>query len=568
MKKIKNIKIVFGILLFIIILLLFFLLYLRYNRNIQSTTKKTINPEFPVFPVLPTPSTNNQKYYISLTNPRVPAEILTKDNGMKIVQRNKIFQDTEIPENFSWREKLGNKILPARDQKQCGDCTVFASTSTLSDRYAARYNVMAPPLSVLWAATNINYYLNGDKTPYSCDNTRGGGEYDYLKFFKDIGCKLDSCWPIDRYDSNPIFSFPEPLLLKPSDCCIDGCKNPIASDIYRINNISYLSDITNSGLDNIQITKNIQLEIMNNGPVFGGFEVFQDFLSHNPFKSTYIKRDDKDEIYIRNSDDTYGWHSVEVTGWGTKIVNSKKIRYWEIKSSWGTDFSDNGYFKIAFSIDTPSPDNWCYLDIPLITNDNGKVYIDGGLFTFSVLECDGCQNILPLKTMFQKNPVPQNILTDLGNQSEYLILLPGPGTEIDIDLHSYIKWGRVYDNDDGSITDAYIHGCPSKLSCDYVKSYYPSTYCSGRGYIFGTSGSFDLTINVYYKIREIKTGKISNLYHIYYDARCQNSSDPFYQNAEGEGRTYGDNFILFPGDRVFQPPHIGICRAPVVIAGI
>ncbi len=594
-KKNKKSLIVFGILLFIVILLLFYLIHLIHNRNIQSsttkrtlnpevptnlltqnngmkilqrniqssTTKKTLNPEFPIFPVLP-----NQKYYNSLTKPEVPTSLLTEDNRMKIVQRNMIFKDTKIPDNFSWREKLGDKILPVRDQKQCGDCWAFSSTSTLSDRYAVRYNVMAPPLSVLWTITNIDYYLTKNTKPYSCD---GKGIYQCLSFFKDIGCKLDSCWPVDEYvsDINAIFpcKFPEPLLLKPSDCCIDDCKNPIASDIYKINNISFLSDIWTSDQSpeeiREEITKNIQIEIMNNGPVVGVYQIFDDFISDNPFKSTYTSRGDKDEIYIRNSNVSNGWHAVEVTGWGTKqIDNSESIRYWEIKNSWGTDVGNNGYFKFAFSIDIPTPDKWCYLDI------YDKVTGGGGMYTFSVLECDGCKNIVPLKTMFQKNPVPQNILTDLGNQSEYLILLPGPGTEIVIDLHNDIHWGRVYDNDDGSITDSYIHGCPSKLSCDYVKSYYPSTYCSGRGYIFGTSGSFDLTINVYYQIREIKTGKISNLCHIYYNARCQNLSDPFYVNGEGESRTYGDNFILFPGNRVFQPPQIMICRAPVVIAGI
>jgi len=568
MKKTKNIKkslIVFSILLFIVILLLFYLIHLRHNRNIKSTTtKKTLNPEFPIFPVLPTPSTNNHIYYKSLTIPEVPKNLLTKDNSMKIVQRNTIFKDTKIPESFSWREKLGNKILPVRDQKQCGDCWAFCSTSTLSDRYAVRYNVMAPPLSVLWTITNIDYYLNKDTKPYPCT---GRSIDKCLSFFKDVGCKLDSCWPVDEYideNINAIFpcKFPEPLLLRPSDCCIDGCKNQIASNIYKINNISFLSDIW-AGIDDQEITKNIQLEIMNNGPVVAYFEEFDDWNSANPFKSTYISRNDKDEIYIRNSNVSTGWHGVEVTGWGTKqIDNSKSMRYWEIKNSWGTNFADNGYFKIAFSIDLPSPDNSCYLDIP-----NRENY-GGGMFTFSVLECDGCNKIVPLKTMFQKNPVPQNILTDLGNQSEYLILLPGPGTEIVIDPYNDIKWGRLYDNDDGSNTDAYIHGCPSKLSCDYVKSYYPSTYCSGRGYIFGTSGSFDLTINVYYTIREIKTGKISNLYHIYYNARCQINSDPFYLNGEGEGRTYGDNFILFPGDRDEISKTYLLCRAPVVIAGI
>jgi hypothetical protein len=179
--------------------------------------------------------------------------------------------------------------------------------------------------------------------------------------------------------------------------------------------------------------------------------------------------------------------------------------------------------------------------------------------------------IIPLKTFFRTNPVPRNILSDLspGGYSEYLILLPGPSAEIVFDdIHNDIKWGRLYDNEDGSYTDPYIYPCPSKLSCEYVKSYYPKTINTGRGYIFGTSGSFDLTINVYYRILNKITNKKSDLYHIYYDAQCKINSDPLYLKGEGEARTYGTNFIVFPGERTYIPPRIMVCLPPVIIAGI
>jgi hypothetical protein len=509
-------------------------------------------PQPSIFPVIP----RRQIKRKNLADPTIPQKLLTQENTNKLVQFIKINKDIEIPDNFSWREKLGNNILPVRDQGQCGDCWAYSTTSALADRYAVKYDIMAPSLSVLWVVTNINYFDNKNTNKYSCE---GNFPYKAFELFLTVGCKTDDCWPLIDNTTD----FPEPLMMQKDNCCYNGCNdNNTSYKIYKIDGFRYLSDPT---LTHEDITRNIQLEIMYNGPVVGSFKVFDDFYD-------FAQINDDDAVYIRNSNESDGWHAVEIVGWGK---NSKGIRYWEIKNSWGIDCGINGYLKIAFTIDIPSSNNWCYLDIPSL--------LDGGVITCYPQNCqksisyfgDNCNQILPLKKTFQINPVPSYILGELSPSgvSYYLILLPGPGADIVIDIYNYIKWGRLYDNDDGSNTDTYIHGCPSKASCDYVKLDYPGTYNAGRGYIFGTSGDFDLTINVYYKVKNKITNEISDLYHIYYDATCQkNTNDdpyyPFYLNGEGESRTYGPNFIIFPGDRVYIPPRIMSCSPPVVIAGI
>jgi C1A family cysteine protease len=305
----------------------------------------------------------------NLTDPIVPNQFLTSNHNEIIQQRIHMFVDIPIPEWFSWRQILGDKILPVRDQGDCGDCWAYSTTSTLADRYAVKYinfGLKAPELSILWTVTNTKYYKYKNVNNYSCE---GGNIPDAISLFQNIGCKLEECWPMDLITGKV---YPQALMTLRENCCWNCCSDSTKSNnIYKSGSANYLSN-TNL-FSNEEITKNIQKEILTNGPVTAHYLVFDDF---------YEYCDNKDKVYIRNSQNDEGWHAVEIVGWGK---NSDGIRYWEVKNSWGTSFCDNGYFKIAFSIDIPSY-QWCYLDIPL----NSSNILRGGVYSFDTKEfCPG-----------------------------------------------------------------------------------------------------------------------------------------------------------------------------------
>ncbi len=76
--------------------------------------------------------------------------------------------------------------------------------------------------------------------------------------------------------------------------------------------------------------------IAESGPLVAGFTVYDDFFG---FFST-----DDQAVYKRSSDpgDIAGGHAVSVVGY------NQSEGYWICKNSWGADFADDGFFRIAF----------------------------------------------------------------------------------------------------------------------------------------------------------------------------------------------------------------------------
>ena len=71
--------------------------------------------------------------------------------------------------------------------------------------------------------------------------------------------------------------------------------------------------------------------IKSRGSVSMIFAVYGDFFNY------------KSGVYVRTSEVFSGWHAVKVLGWGT---DENGVDYWLCANSWGTDWGDEGFFKI------------------------------------------------------------------------------------------------------------------------------------------------------------------------------------------------------------------------------
>lgn len=75
----------------------------------------------------------------------------------------------------------------------------------------------------------------------------------------------------------------------------------------------------------------IKAEILKNGPMETGFQVYSDFMNYQ--SGVYVKSN-------APSNTLEGGHAVKIIGWGEN--------YWTVANSWGTDWGMNGFFNIQF----------------------------------------------------------------------------------------------------------------------------------------------------------------------------------------------------------------------------
>ena len=51
-------------------------------------------------------------------------------------------------------------------------------------------------------------------------------------------------------------------------------------------------------------------------------------------------------IYSHRDGTIIGAHAILLVGWGKIGSDAESEEYWEVKNSWGTDWGEDGYFRI------------------------------------------------------------------------------------------------------------------------------------------------------------------------------------------------------------------------------
>jgi hypothetical protein len=317
----------------------------------------------------------------------------------------------KVPDSFSWRKIGADQIETARDQKLCGSCWSFAISTVLGDRFALKNQIQAPKPSPAWFAslgTNI------DNQP----GCQGAVPWDAaLSLENGNGIKLESCWSYDIISDNQkyggpgivqtgnekLYVAPNPLNTKDlSNCCYNCCGDKVSLEsqvllttkkgstkyfgqttVDQITTDYNINDINN-------IIRDIQIEIMSNGPVACGYSVQEDFMN---YWSNNAKNGD---VFIPKtitiSEQMINGHEVVITGWGVQ----NGIKFWEIRNSWGAT-GDNGYCKIAFASEI-KPEYRIGIDIPIIIQ--GTFF--GGVISFDPSDLSNLNDLIS-KGVFKKS---------------------------------------------------------------------------------------------------------------------------------------------------------------------
>jgi len=210
-----------------------------------------------------------------------------------------------IPQFFDARQQFGyckNVISDITDQKNCGSCWAMSTAGVISDR-ACINNISTVAYSPQYM---VDCYMN----QLGCN---GGIVGTVFLDMNKYGIVPETCVPFEARDMN----------------CPTRCSNGSAiTEDMKIRPARYVSPYDKDNKRNVEA---IQKEIMLNGPVATSFLVFEKFMTLDK------------SIYIRQASEKFkGGHMVRIIGWGVE----NGVDYWLVANSWGTDWDENGLFRI------------------------------------------------------------------------------------------------------------------------------------------------------------------------------------------------------------------------------
>lgn len=194
------------------------------------------------------------------------------------------------PTSVDWRNHNGNYTTTIKNQSSCGSCVSFATIATIESRMEIACK--NPNLNPDYSEAFLFYCGCGQ----CCNN--GWNFPPALNYCKNTGVARDSDFPYTPGNQ--------------------PCKSGVTPQFKITNWTSVLSMAERKSV------------IAEKGPVVGGLAIYQDFYSY------------KSGVYKHVTGNLVGYHAVSVVGY------DDNLGCWICKNSWGTNWGDNGWFKIAY----------------------------------------------------------------------------------------------------------------------------------------------------------------------------------------------------------------------------
>ncbi|RZC37298.1 Peptidase C1 domain containing protein [Asbolus verrucosus] len=227
----------------------------------------------------------------------------------------RIYDPHTFSTEFDSEMKWPGWISQIHDQGWCGSSWAISTAAVASDRFAilskGREKV------TLSAQHLLSCDIRGQQ---SCNGGYLDRAWSYIRKF---GLVDENCFPYTA--SNEKCRIPRRGNLIEAKCTlpqfVDRKSKYKVAPAYRIGNET-----------------DIMYELLNSGPVQATMKVYHDFFTY------------KSGIYRHtnlSANDRTGYHSVRIVGWGEDYTPSGIKKYWKVANSWGPEWGENGYFRIA-----------------------------------------------------------------------------------------------------------------------------------------------------------------------------------------------------------------------------
>jgi len=214
-------------------------------------------------------------------------------------------------ETFDWRNKDGQNFLePVVTQGDCGSCYTISTIHMLTARNRIRAGSTSEP------SFSVSFPLYCSEYNQGCD---GGYGFLQSKWNEDVGLVPASCAPFSQGGGS----------CKVTSGCDLGNKR------YRAHNHHYVG-----GYYGASDADAIRQELVERGPLVMSFEPKEDFMYYK--NGVYRSGPNKIHQEWEQVD-----HAVLLAGYGME----KDQAYWTLQNSWGNDWGEAGYFRMARGTD-------------------------------------------------------------------------------------------------------------------------------------------------------------------------------------------------------------------------
>jgi len=214
-------------------------------------------------------------------------------------------------QDFDWRKKDGkNWLTPVVTQGDCGSCYTISTVHMLTARNRITSKSTDEP------SFSVSFPLYCSEYNQGCD---GGYGFLQSKWTEDVGLVPEACAPFSEGGGS---------------CQVTpGCN--LGNKRYRGHGHHYVG-----GYYGASDADSIRKELVEQGPLVMSFEPKEDFM----YYKAGVYRSGSQKIHQE-------WeqvdHAVLLIGYGME----KDHAYWTMQNSWGTDWGEDGYFRMERGID-------------------------------------------------------------------------------------------------------------------------------------------------------------------------------------------------------------------------